>query len=112
MERTTIGKMVTETASQLIQERHSNVCECCGEAPAEQAHHCLYGKDNKNKVAKKLLNMTYNLMLVCAACHARAAKSHENKVRFWEMQCQRYGREVMVAWHNLLPYKVKEKEYC
>ena len=104
--------MITETAMAIIIERKTAVCECCCAAPAEQAHHCLYGKDNKNKAAKKLLNMTYNLMLVCAACHSRAAKSHENKVRFWKMQCERYGEKVMIEWHNKLPYKVKEKEYC
>ena len=103
--------MPTETAYRIMQERGTMFCECCGVAPAEEAHHCLYRKDNRTKGAKELLDLRYNLMLVCHACHAGPAKTHENKVRFWNMQCKRYGCEVMLKWHTDLPYKIKECEY-
>jgi len=103
--------MPTDTALRLMNERGTMFCEVCNSAPGEEGHHCLYIKDNKNKKAKKLLDLTYNLQLVCHACHAGPAKTHENKVRFWNMQCKRYGREVMLKWHMDLPYKIKEREY-
>jgi len=104
--------MPTETALKLMQERNNSLCECCGVTPAEEAHHCLYRRDLKNKAAGKVLNETYNLQLVCKECHSRVAKHHANKVRFWRMQCARYGKDRMLDWHKRLPYKVKEMEYC
>ena len=103
--------MPTDTALMLMNERGTMFCECCGVAPAEEAHHMLYRKDNRTKGAKALLDLPYNLMLVCKDCHAGPAKTHENKVRFWNVQCKRYGREVMLQWHMDLPYKIKEREY-
>jgi len=102
----------TETARALMNERNTMLCECCNERPAEEAHHCLYGKDNRNCQAKKLLNMSYNLQLVCKKCHACDALSHENRVRFWGTQCERYGHDVMLAWHESLPYKPESKEFA
>jgi len=104
----------TPTAQRLIDERNLTACECCGGALIDcQGHHYLYKKDNKNKVAKKLLNMDYNLGAVCYQCHhvTGLADSHESRVAFWKVQCDRYGHDVMVVWHNSIPYKIKEKEY-
>lgn len=101
----------TETAIRIMAERGVSVCECCGQAPAEEAHHCLYRRDTKNKAAGKLLNDTYNLQLVCRQCHASRARTHDNKIRFWRLQVGRYGRDVMTAWHEQLPYKIKETCY-
>ena len=103
--------MPTDTALMLMNERGTMFCECCGVAPAEEAHHMLYRKDNRTKGAKELLDLRYNLMLVCHDCHSGPAKTHENKVRFWNIQCKRYSREVMLKWHTDLPYKIKEREY-
>jgi len=100
--------VITPTAMKLIEER-GNLCECCGIRQGTEAHHALYYKDNKNLRAKKLLDMTYNLILVCERCHSCKAKTHQSKVRFWEIQCARYGHDVMVAWHNKIPYKQENK---
>ena len=103
--------MPTDTALMLMNERGIMFCEVCNSAPGEEAHHCLYGKDNKNKKAKKLLDLTYNLELVCKVCHDGPAKTHKNQVAFWHIQCKRYTRAVMLKWHTELPYKIKVYEY-
>lgn len=102
---------MTETAKRLMKARGITVCECCGLRPAEEAHHCLYRRDNRDKKAGKVLNEDYNLQLVCKTCHEVKAKSFRNKQAFWYAQCQRYGRAVMLDWHERLPYKVKEIAY-
>lgn len=103
--------MPTYSALEIMRERKTEVCECCGINPAQEAHHCLYRRDLRNKTAKDLLNQTYNLQLVCYRCHGSTSRTHENKVRFWKTQCERYGKGVMLAWHNKLPYKIKVFEY-
>ena len=103
--------MPTDTALMLMNERGIMFCECCGIEPGEEAHHCLYRRDNSNRKAKKLLDQKYNLQLVGKKCHAGPAKTHKNKVAFWHIQCKRYGRETMLKWHTDLPYKIKVYEY-
>jgi len=104
----------TPTARRLMKERGISQCEVQGcNNPAEEAHHCLYGKKGgKHPVPE--LNMDENLQLVCRICHKHSgrARSHENKVYFWNVQCDRYGREHMIKWHDSLSLKVKEMEYA
>jgi len=92
-----------------MQERRISVCQVCGVRPAEEAHHCLYGKDKRFKQ----LNDDENLQLVCIECHKYngGALGYENKLRFWEWACEFYGHKHMVEWHNRLPMKIKEKGY-
>lgn len=103
--------MPTEKALQLMRVRKTEVCECCGINPAEEAHHCLYRRNRSNKKAGRLLDMDLNLQLVCKACHEGKAKGWENKIGFWQVQCVRYGRNIMLWWHDSIPYKVKERGY-
>ena len=102
--------MPTETAMRLIKERNRVLCEVCNIRPAQEAHHCLYiRKRGKRPVPQ--LDMDENLQLVCKKCHSVEAKTFENKVRFWHIQCERYGHEHMVEWHVGLPIKQKERSY-
>ena len=100
----------TETAQLLMQERGITTCEVDGcDRPGVQGHHCLYRKDKRYPE----LNVSENFQLVCYICHhvTGAADSWENRLRFWGLQCDRFGHDHMVAWHNALPLKVKEHGY-
>lgn len=101
--------MPTETALMLIAER-GYYCEVDGcNRLGQEAHHCLYRRD---KNVKDVLEQKYNLQLVCHECHANGdADSFENRLSFWNKQCQRYGKETMLNWHNNVPYKIKERAY-
>ncbi len=103
-------KYMTQTAKMLAKER-GNICECCWVRRANEAHHCLYRRDKH--VTSGVLEEKYNLQLVCYQCHYVTGKadSYANRVRFWQKQCERYGREVMLAWHSRVPYKIKEQAY-
>jgi len=103
----------TPTAKRLIQKRGC-LCEVEGCFNlATEAHHCLYGRKRGKKHPIPQLDMDENLQLVCERCHhvTGKAKSHQNKVHFWHVQCERYGHQHMVDWHNSLPIKIKEKAY-
>lgn len=97
----------TSTALALMKERNIHICQCCGLRQAEEAHHCLYRR--MKGVAE--LNDVKNLQLVCRECHYITGKadSWENRVAFWEWACEYFGREQMIAWHQSLPLKIKER---
>jgi len=101
--------MATACAKRLIQQRKISVCQVCGERPAQEAHHCLYGK----KKGVKELDEDYNLQLVCVECHkfSGLAKSYENKLQFWNWACDYYGKAIMLDWHDRVPLKIKEYAY-
>ena len=102
--------MPTETAMRLIEERNQYTCEVFGcQNPAEEAHHIFYGR----RKGVKALDVDENFQLCCVSCHKHTgkAKSFENKMHFWQVQCERYGWEHMVEWNTGLPIKVKEKCY-
>lgn len=101
----TFGK-ATPTARRLIQVRGA-VCEVDGCLRlATEAHHCLFGRRKGKRHPVSEFDMDENLQLVCEECHAAKAKSHENKVSFWERQCERYGKEHMLEWLENLPPKI------
>lgn len=100
----------TKTALALMTERNIFQCQVKGcIRPAEEAHHCLYGK----KKGITDLNAYYNLQLVCRSCHKHTGKAltFENRLDYWKWACQFYGHEIMVKWHEDLPLKKKEKAY-
>jgi predicted N-acetyltransferase YhbS len=107
--------MPTATALRLMQERNQWTCEVEGcDNPAEEAHHVFYGQQKRApKKLRDALNDDRNLQLVCRLDHhiTGKAKTWENKVNFWQVQCERYGHDEMVAWHNALPLKAKEHYY-
>jgi len=103
--------MPTPTALRLMAERGIITCECEGcNNLAEQAHHCLYGRSKRYPD----LNADENFQIVCHVCHFEtgAANSWENRHYFWGVQCERFGYQHMVDWHNNLRLKVKEKGYA
>ena len=93
-----------------MKERGS-VCEVEGCLNlATEAHHVFYNR-RRGKHAVPELDVDENFELVCHSCHSITGKatSYENRVQFWEKQCERYGREYMRRWHEELPIKVKHK---
>jgi hypothetical protein len=78
-------------------------CEICDERPWMDAHHCLIHGAKRYPQ----LDVPENLQLVCRRCHETVANGDENRRRFWQMQCQRYGRKHMREWLLRLPMKVK-----
>lgn len=66
------------------------LCELCG-ALSRDAHHALIGRMK----SKPELDCKENTLLVCRGCHE---DSDEAKRLAWQLLCDRYGREHMVAW--------------
>ena len=102
--------MPTETAMRLIEERRQYTCEVFGcENAAEEAHHIFYGR----RKGVKSLDVDENFQLVCEDCHKYSgrAKSFENRMHFWQVQCERFGHKRMVEWHQSIKLKVKDKCY-
>jgi hypothetical protein len=100
----------TPTAERLAKER-GELCEVEGcYNLGEEAHHVFYGR-RRGKHAVPELDVDENFQLVCEDCHKYSGKatSYENRLQFWEKQCERYGRQHMVLWHLSLPIKVKHK---
>jgi hypothetical protein len=98
----------TSTALALMKERGIYKCQVSNcDNWAEEAHHCLYGK--KKGICE--LSLYENLQLVCRSCHkyTGAVKTWENKVSYWKWACSHYGRGHMIAWHQDLPLKIKER---
>lgn len=100
----------TQTALALMRERNIFTCQVkdCNN-PAEEAHHCLYGK--MKGVCE--LNHFENLQLVCRECHkfTGRALTFQNKLNHWEWACEFYGHDHMVTWHEDLPLLNKERSY-
>jgi hypothetical protein len=81
-----------------------SLCEICGERPWTDPHHCLIHGMKKYPQ----LDVPENIQLVCRSCHNDGpANSNDNRVLFWNMQCQRYGRRHMRDWIEYLPLKIK-----
>ena len=84
-------------------------CEICRVRPAIHRHHALYRRAKRYPE----LDSEENIMIVCEQCHLYdgTADSYENKVKFWHQQCERYGHDHMISWHQSLRQKVKEEAY-
>lgn len=101
----------TPTALRIMDERKTDVCECCGINPAEEAHHCLHHRI-RGKHPKAALDMTFNLQLVCHKCHVSGkANIYSNRVIFLKRQCNRYGADVMLKWYEGVGLKAPEKYF-
>lgn len=90
-----------ELTDELIEER-GHECEFCDE-PAVDAHHCIVYRNTKHK---KLLDVKYNLVLVCRKHHVQ---SQDAMRQAWGLLTARYTREVMVAWVEGLDLLVKPR---
>lgn len=74
-------------------------CEADGEGClglGSQRHHALIRRDRRFP----WLNVLINYQLVCRVCHTETgyADSKENRDRFYEIQCERYGKDVVDNW--------------
>ena len=69
-----------------------------------QRHH---GMIRRGKSAK-WLNVLLNYQLVCYVCHTETgyADSEENHIKFYQMQCERYGSGTVEHWIADLPYRI------
>ena len=106
----TYANTATPTALRLMEDRQITTCECEGcDRPAVHAHHVFYRRDKRCPE----LNCDENFQLCCYFHHMvdGTADSFENKVYFWGVQIERYGKPHMIAWHDSLNLKVKEKIY-
>ncbi len=106
----------TPTALRLIKDRGST-CEVEGcYNLATESHHVFYNRRRGKRHPVPELDVDENLQLVCEEDHhvTGRASSWDNKICFWRVQCQRYGTEHMINWHQSLPLKVKEnyENYC
>ena len=70
----------------------------------EQRHHGLFRRSKRFPE----LNVLINYQATCANCHTGTgeADAYENKVRFYEMQKERYG-DLVDEWIDGLPMKDK-----
>lgn len=89
-------------------EIRGTACEVCGLRPAVHRHHCLYHR----KKGHPELDEEYNIQIVCIKCHLHEGTpdGHEERVKFWHKQCERYGKDTMIEWHNSV--RLKKKEYA
>jgi hypothetical protein len=92
----------------LISGRGYN-CEYCKIRRATDLHHALIGR----RKGVKELDREYNYMVVCHECHVETGKLDTQTVKswFWQVQCNRYGVEVMTKWIKSLPLKLKPDLY-
>jgi len=87
-----------------IVEKRGIFCEYCHARKGTTLHHCLYHR----KKGAAFLDCEENLELLCSECHSKGVvNSFEHRIDFYNVQCQRYGKEHMENWNNSLPLKVK-----
>ena len=95
------------TTEELIELRKGK-CEASGSKcihKGSQAHHGLIRRDKRKA---KWLDVLINKQLVCPVCHTETgyADSEENHIKFYQLQCDRYGEETVENWITSLPYKI------
>jgi len=90
-----------KTCEEIYKER-GDKCELCGTPrDIDAPHHAIIRRAKK---FRQYLDVKYNLILVCRSHHEH---SDADRRRAWKMNCERYGREVMIAWLNGVPMKIK-----
>ena len=82
-------------------------CECgCG-GYGQDLHHCFI-HDNKYI---PVLSDERNLVLVNHHEHTALKKfnNREWRIRFWKIQCDRYGEKAMLEWVEQIPPKMRSR---
>ena len=75
-------------------------CEICTVGRGTQRHHAIFRRDRRFP----MLNCVINYQLVCPCCHmAGAADTRGNRLRHYQAQCDRYGKERVDGWIESLP---------
>lgn len=84
------------------------MCKLCRLRPASELHHAIVKKgDVRDRKKHKYLNVKENALEICADCHA-TAHDWKSKVKAYQVNCKRYGKEHMRNWYESLPLKIKE----
>lgn len=91
-----------ELTDEIIAERGEG-CEVCGSPTIDMPHHALVYRSKKNK---KLLDVKYNLLLVCRLHHIH---SQDAMRQAWGLLKGRYGQSTMEEWITNLPLLVKPR---
>jgi hypothetical protein len=94
------------SAADLIELR-GYMCEICEERHGTQRHHALVRRDYRFRE----LDVLINYQLVCEVCNTETceADSKDNRLNFYLLQCDRYGKNVVDDWYDGLPFKHKER---
>lgn len=89
-----------------LAEARGWVCEVCGKRRGTQRHHALFRTDRRFP----MLDVAINYQLVCPVCHTETgeADSRQNRLTFYEKQCERYGKGVVDGWIDSLPMLNKD----
>ncbi len=99
----------TAAKNEIIKKRGYR-CEVCDSTDNLQLNHFLFGRRVIKGKRMKELDDERNFRVECARCHMEKRRAtHEDKVDFWRLQCQRYGRENMIQWLQSIPIKAREK---
>lgn len=87
----------------ILARRHNLLCDCgCGQE-GHDLHHCFIGR----KKGYPELDDERNLVLVNHAEHiSRAFDNKKWRVKFWKVQCERYGIDEMLDWIRIIPEKM------
>jgi len=107
---------VKPTRNELVWER-DELCDVCRVLFAENNHitnSCHVGSERHHGLFKCMkdvptLDLKYNLFLVCKSCHEKRVWGDRIKYLLWELQCRRYGREVMMNWWESVPFSDKPR---
>lgn len=95
--------MNTNLKQKIIDER-GPLCESGSGKIGHDLHHCLF---RRQKRFAAHLDVPENLMLVNHYDHIDGKfDTFGWRVKFWEIQCRRYGLEHMEAWILSLPPKL------
>lgn len=88
-----------------LRRERGSLCEWCGEREAIERHHALI---HDIKRWHDILTVKENIMQVCDVCHRGECvlNGYDVRVKFWQMQCKRYGVDHMLEWVASLPVKL------
>ncbi len=96
-----------DITQQVIAERGQECEKCAVSGPLDPPHH---GVIWRLKGANKILNVKYNLLLLCQKCHKWFHDNKHEGIRLaWSMLVERYGYKVMCDWLAGLDLKIKPR---
>ena len=88
--------------------RRGHKCEICHERQATDLHHCLFRRDKH----KPELNHEINYQCLCHYCHMMGyGDTLDNRRAFYILQVERYGFDVLWAWVEDLPFKIRQYDF-
>ena len=95
------------TFDELVRKRRQFLCECGCMQLATDRHHGLL----PNLKRFPMLDCEENIVLVNHWEHdTRRFDNAEWRQKFWDIQCERYGRKHMIDWWNSLPAKLNDRK--